>query len=220
MLAAVALLALASAVVNFARLEHGADTLLGFGQAFDVRREGNVPTWFSSALLLACSAVLAAVSMRAGADARHWLVLAVLFALLSMDETASLHEQFGTVGRRFDDRPGWLVRPWVVLAAPVVIAVLVAYVPFFRRRPRPVRRAFGLGAVLFVGGALGVELVEIALSDGARDTAPLTIATSVQELMEMLGAAAFLHGGMLALGLRAGSPASASPAAPARPAPG
>jgi hypothetical protein len=193
-LTGIAVLTLASVVIQILRLRFGHDTLLGLAPLLDVRREQNVPTWYSSVLLLACGVVLADLGLRirtaSPERARRWLVLATLFCLASLDESASIHESLGGLGRRFEDRPDFLVRPWVVFAVPVVAAVLWAYVPFFRRRPPAVRRAFLVGAALFVGGALGVEVIEILLSDGPRDTPALAWATSAQELFEMLGIAA------------------------------
>src|SRR5690348_9847197 len=59
--------------------------------------EQNIPTWYTSALLLACSLLLAVIS--AGARAKndpftnHWRGLAVAFLYISLDEVAELHER-------------------------------------------------------------------------------------------------------------------------------
>ncbi|HEX5878718.1 MAG TPA: hypothetical protein VF468_10405 [Actinomycetota bacterium] len=70
-----------------------------FMRLFDVNSEGNVPSWFSSMLLMGCAlvaALLAALVRRAGGrDARCWAGLAVILSLLSLDEAVALHERLG-----------------------------------------------------------------------------------------------------------------------------
>src|SRR3990167_8888477 len=71
----------------------------GFVPLFDLNTEKNVPTWFSSALLLACAFVLWRIAdktaLHKGPDVGHWRLLSLGFVVLSMDETATLHERIG-----------------------------------------------------------------------------------------------------------------------------
>lgn len=67
-----------------------------------------------------------------------------------------------------------------------------AYARFFRRQAREVRRAFALGAILFLGGALGLELVEVAPGPAQLERLPMLATMVTQETLEMLGVAAFL----------------------------
>src|SRR3982751_4790319 len=58
--------------------------------------ECNIPSWFSSCLLLVCALLLALIAaaqrQRPKAWFGHWLALALIFGFLSLDETAQLHE--------------------------------------------------------------------------------------------------------------------------------
>jgi len=67
-----------------------------FFLAFSLDKEANVPSWFSSALLLTAAAVLALVALDALARnapwGRHWGGLSLVFVALSLDETAEIHE--------------------------------------------------------------------------------------------------------------------------------
>jgi len=88
----------------------------------DVRRENNLPTWLSSAqFALAAVAALAAVGASTGVRRVAWLGVAALCLALSIDETASLHEE---VGRRAGaEATLGLVQP--VAALIVVLLLLV-----------------------------------------------------------------------------------------------
>src|SRR5215208_5096619 len=64
---------------------------------FDLDKEANVPTLYSSVTILFCAGLLALI---AGArkkggkrDYLYWAGLAVIFLFLSVDETAGLHER-------------------------------------------------------------------------------------------------------------------------------
>src|SRR5690606_34326178 len=65
-------------------------------QLFDVDEENNIPTWFSSFLLLLAAALLAVLACHKHAQrdrwTRYWYLLAGGFLLLSLDEMAGLHE--------------------------------------------------------------------------------------------------------------------------------
>jgi len=94
----VAVILLTAAGVAGQFWEHGLgqDRFVEFVRLFDPDAEANVPTWFSSLLLLLAAALLAAM-----ARAKHvrrdpftplWIALAMVFAGLSVDEFASVHE--------------------------------------------------------------------------------------------------------------------------------
>ncbi|MGH7586442.1 MAG: hypothetical protein ACREMH_09370, partial [Gemmatimonadales bacterium] len=77
---------------------------------FDLDREQNLPTWWSSAKLLAVALVLGATcAARRSVDGRRaWLLAAgaVVALGLSLDETALLHERLGVVILPYGQREG------------------------------------------------------------------------------------------------------------------
>ena len=77
----------------------------------DLDEENNVPSWYSWVALLLVSAlffVIAAVKRRAGdRDARLWLVLAIGFLVMSLDEDASIHESLNTIADQISGNAAW-----------------------------------------------------------------------------------------------------------------
>lgn len=143
----------------------------------NLEQEGNIPTWYSSAKLLVL-AVLALVFAAAAVD-RHrsgrvalWLMTAALFAGLSLDEAATLHERTA----RWVMRGAWgaVMRDavlggdalkdafaWVVIFAPLIVAILYFLFAFLRQEFRDDRQEWrwvvaGLGLLVV---AIGLETV-------------------------------------------------------------
>lgn len=119
------------AVVNLSPLmeSYTVETLL------DVNREGTLIVWLSSATLLAIAALAAGGALATkGRDRFRWWAVAVGFAGLSADETASLHERVGEMaGRVFEVE--WLpsLYLWVIVVAPVGLVFAVWMLRWFGR---------------------------------------------------------------------------------------
>ena len=155
--------------------------------------ERNLPTWYASALLLGCAGVLAAIarvaSLARAPGRRHWWALAVAFAYLSLDETVGLHEHLGgllSLG-------GVLFFTWVVPAAGLVTVGGLAFLPFLARLPRRRRAQFILAGVLYVGGALGMELpLGWWTERHGNDNLVYALIDHLEEALELVGASLFL----------------------------
>src|SRR5690349_10470267 len=71
---------------------------------FNASAEANVPTYFSSLILFISAVILYVIYKtvpKGDAKKRYWQVLMIIFAWLSVDETASIHEQFGKIVKAF-----------------------------------------------------------------------------------------------------------------------
>jgi hypothetical protein len=168
-----------------------------FYSTFSLDREANVPSWFSSALLLSAAALLALVALdasaRRGRWARHWAGLSLVYVVLSLDETAEIHERIGSWLRAHLDLHGPLHYAGVIPALALAVAVAVAYLRFLRALPRVTRLGIVAAAAVYVTGAAGVEAMSgwWAESRGSGSTSLLLVAT-VEENLEMIGTTAFI----------------------------
>jgi hypothetical protein len=203
---AVVVLAVASLFAPVLWFGFGHDHVRGLSplmqSLFDLNSEANVPTWFSSSALLVASLLLAAVGFveraRGRRDVGYWLVLSGIFLFISVDEVARLHERTTVPLREALGAGGVLYYSWVILGGAFVLALAVAYWPFLRRLPSRTRILFVTAAVLFVGGALGVELIAGYYRDligpSYRDGLLEVALSNLEEVMEMLGVVVFVFG--------------------------
>lgn len=170
---------------------------------FDLKREGNVAVWYSSAvLLLASAAALAAGQVRypgARENRRRfvWLFVSLFFLALSIDETAQLHEIAGVLFTKHAGTVPWLTeggRPvfaWMLVLLPLIVLfmalVLLATRWFLRLHPRS--RRLMLGGILCWVGVLSAELVQAQLVRWSIDR---SFQGALEEGLEIAGATLFL----------------------------
>jgi hypothetical protein len=166
---------------------------------FYVAQEASVPTLFSVLQLLAAAVLLAAIAFahqRAGnPGSRTWYLLAGLVAYLALDESAMIHERFiGPTRGLLGIETGPLLFAWVIPAAIASVVFALATRRFVAALPRHTRRLVISAFVLFVGGALGVELVGSAYASAhGREEFIYTLIVVVEEAVEMAGAAVLVY---------------------------
>lgn len=177
-------------------------SFLGFIHTFDLSGERNIPTWYASGSLLLCavlSFLVAHTHRKAGSKwTKYWFGLAWLFIYLSIDETATVHERIGAALDRISPTlaavGGILNYLWVLFGLAAVLIVSLLYLRFFVALPRRTRTLFFIASATFVGGALGVEMVNAWIADtyGGRTVQWVTL-TIVEELLEMTGVLIFVY---------------------------
>lgn len=160
---------------------------------FSLSYEHNLPSWYSSMLLFACAIALGVRAVRASETRdtfrRHWWVLTGGFAYMSIDEAVELHEHLGGLFHFH----GVLYFGWVVPAALLVLVLLASYVRFLRHLPPRTRTRFVIAGVIYVGGAVGMELPLGWWTDRHGDgNFTYALIDWVEESLEMLGASMFL----------------------------
>ena len=165
----------------------------------DLGHEPSLPQLYSSMLLAVSSVLLAVVAVTRsgcglfGRDRWPWWVLSMGFAYLSIDEAIIIHEMLnsvlgqGTIG-------GVLNFPWVLVGGIVVLLVALSLVPFLLRLDARTRNYFLASGAMYVGGAIGLELVESVIfeTSGIAST-EMTLAIAVEEGLEMLGVSLFIY---------------------------
>lgn len=196
LLAVVGALTLASLAAVGERLRTGAETVAGLNLVgmLHLDADGSVPEWFSVALLLAAAALagtIAAVHRARGLGWwRHWVGIALILCYLSADEGARLHEQSAGLLEALFATERMVTRSWTVIAAGMGLVVAAVYARFWWRCEPALRRHLAAGAGVFVGGAVGMELVGhdvVRRSFGAETHGPWPYqgAVHVEEVMEM-----------------------------------
>jgi hypothetical protein len=159
-------------------------------QIFDVDEEDSFPTWFSAFILLLTSVTNGLMARRdsqaGGGNAAPWTALGIGFLLLSIDEIAGMHETLNSMDLPFS----WTV-PGAILAA----FAGGVFLPFLLRLPRAIAIRFAVGGAIYLGGALGVEvLTDPYLENDALNTLAYNMWTALEESMEMGGVLIYLEG--------------------------
>jgi hypothetical protein len=160
--------------------------------------EGNIPAWFSASLLLFSASLLGVIAIvrrqqRSG-DAGYWLVLALIFGFLSLDETAQLHELSIRPLREGFHASGFFYYPWIVPAGICVAVLGLGYSGFLAGLAARTRWLFLLAGTLFVGGALGVEAVSgMQASIHGEQNLTYHLIIALEELLEMAGLVVFIY---------------------------
>jgi hypothetical protein len=163
-----------------------------FVNTFSLSHEANLPTWYSSCLLFSCALVLSAIVRHAPKSLlyrRRWAILALGFFYMSLDESVEIHEHlgglFGTGGVLYFD--------WVIPASLVVLVVGIAYWPFLRALSLRRRRQFIMAGVLYVGGAVLMELpLGWWTAQAGTENFVYALIDWVEETLEIIGASYFL----------------------------
>jgi hypothetical protein len=160
---------------------------------FSLSYEQNIPTWYSSCLLLVCSMLLAVIAMGAckskAAYVRHWWLLAAGFLYISLDETVSLHE----AASGWMHLSGILYFSWVIPAGILVTILGISYLRFLAHLPKKTRLQFIVAGGIYVTGALVMELPLGYWTEqqGSQNFVYAAI-DLVEESMEILGVTLFL----------------------------
>lgn len=194
-------------VIGVLMLLHGVMVLAqyGFGHPgflklralFDLNREQNIPTLFSTLQLLACSALL----LLAGSDVRskhekgagYWFGLAWIFAFLGGDEFCEWHEHLIKPLRESLHSTGALSFAWVIPYSALVLLFAVGYARFWWRLQPRTRWLFAVAGVLYVGSGIGMEMVGSELFTlYGWESVQFDVETLVEEGGEMFGVALFL----------------------------
>jgi len=155
---------------------------------FDLDEEEGFGTWFSALLLLFVGRLLlaAASSSRTASDGLRpwWIVLAVGFHVLSIDEVAGMHEYVNSVLEEASENAVWTDVALVGLGA-----VALAYLPFLVRVRRRSAVLFVVAGLLYVGGAVGVE----RWTGSDVNSLSYNMWTAFEEGLEMAGAIAMIY---------------------------
>ncbi|BCJ76473.1 hypothetical protein CS0771_60170 [Catellatospora sp. IY07-71] len=188
--------------LGYGRKVHSA---IWFATFFNVDEQQNLPAWFSAGVLLLTGWLLWEVGTAAKAAGelryvRHWRVLGVAFALLSLDDMTDAHRilRVGALAALGN------ASSWLVVAAPLALVFALAYVRFVQHLPARTRWLMCGAAAGYVIGVTAVEAVGVLTGRNLLAHLPgqdLTgaaylrylIAASVEELIQGVAVIVFLY---------------------------
>ncbi len=167
---------------------------------WNLDRELNFPSWFSTFMIGFCSILLKiiAIGKKEQGDryTKDWQLLSLIFLWLAIDELVSIHEIL--IIPQFSDAlhlPWFLHSLWVIPGMVFVAWFARRYIRFVRHLPSNTKKHFVSAACVYIGGALVMEMVGsyFAEAQGQQHLTYALVAT-VEEFMEMVGMVMFIYG--------------------------
>ena len=168
---------------------------------FDVSLERNLPTYFSTVLILINACILLVIAWLNSAGkypaVDKWGILAAGFILMACDECAHLHEPLVAIIRPhlWHGRLYIFYYSWVIPYLVVVVAAFFYFLRFLLQLPQRSRVLFFLAGAVYICGCIGMEMIG-AVYDELWGTATLkyNFISTIEEGMEMTGQILFLYG--------------------------
>ena len=170
-------------IYGFDKEKHWLDSL-------NMDRELNLPTLFSSTLLL--MAALLMHRLRKTSDritAQDWHLLSKIFIFLALDEALQIHEILIIPGLRHQVHPA-LASTWVVPYAVLALILLWRFRRFLGSISRATASRLLRSGAVYIGGAIGMEMIGsfAVRSNLIRLHSPWYGAiTGLEEALELLG---------------------------------
>ena len=197
LLSIIVFLVFAALVGTFFKYSLGHSHIYGLVPLFDLDKETNIPTFYSSAALMLGAILLCLISYiekGRGSAWRYWFGLMCIFVFLSLDEFIQIHERFGQPMREVFNTSGYLLFAWVIPYFIVGLVLLITYARFLFRLPRRITWLILLSGMIYISGAIGVEMISASISDkGLRDSLSYALITTIEEALEMFGIALFIY---------------------------
>ncbi|WP_156879222.1 hypothetical protein [Salinimicrobium xinjiangense] len=162
--------------------------------------EKNLPSIFSGILHFASSILLLLIGRKVVRNKSFWFFLSFLFLFTGLDEILRLHEKMGKSISHTIETSSIFLFSWVIPygIAAIIIAVII-FKPLFSLDKGTIR-SFLLSALLFLSGAVGVEMftgwyIEYYQLDLTRLLVipDAFILSTIEELLEMLGLSYFIY---------------------------
>ncbi len=182
--------------------------IYGFGaekhwlDSLNMDRELNLPTLFSSSLLLISALLMQRLGHNSNPEATDdWRLLSKIFIFLALDEALQIHEILIIPGLRHQVHPA-LASTWVVPYAALAIIMLWKFRSFLGSIPRATATGLLRSGAVYVGGAIGMEMIGsfAVRSSLIRLHSPWYGAiTGLEEALELVGIILLIHALMRAL---------------------
>jgi hypothetical protein len=177
----------------------GFGNLKGLTRLFSLDAEQNPPALFSAgALLLTAAVCWLCAKQSQGKENAFWKPMAIVFAYLAVDEAVSLHELLMPPSRAFFQASGVFAFAWVIPYGIALFIFLFFISRSLMRLPAKTRNGLVLAGILFVTGAIGLEMIGAGVKysiviPGMTESLAFSICVLCEEILEMLAIALALR---------------------------
>ena len=187
------LLVFASVAVSLVKHLTGHPSAYGLIPLFNVDEEGNIPTFFSTFLLLFAAVLLGVITIlkkkQMDSYASYWTVLSFGLFFMAVDEASAMHEKLIYPIRMLlgDGELGIFTFAWVIPFILIICVLALFFVRFLLHLPPKTKLTFLVAAILYIGGAIGLELIEGLYTEAHGLDFTYSMMTAIEESLEMAG---------------------------------
>lgn len=165
---------------------------------FNFDRESNFPTLYSALTLGFSSYLLHIIATvkksRQAKFASYWKTLSFIFLYMAVDEACTIHELLIPILQEAFNTRGFFYFAWVVPALFLLVIFLLVFKKFIQNLPAKTRTMFILAGSIYVGGAIGMEMVGGYVADTyGFNTFAYGMAARIEELLEIFGILIFIN---------------------------
>jgi hypothetical protein len=191
------LLVLASIAGSLINYLAGYNYVYGLIPLFNIDSEQNIPTFFSTFLLLFAALLLGVIAKlkrdQADSHTLYWTILSLGFLYMAIDEASSAHELLiDPISKLLGSgKHGIFYFSWVIPVIALVLVLALFFLKFLLQLPPKTRLTFLIAAALYIGGALGYELVGGRYFELYGEDLTYSMMTTVEESLELAGAITF-----------------------------
>jgi len=182
------------AIISAFYFDHNLSVLIPL---FNFNNENNIPTLYSTILLLFACALLLIITIahkRNGSAYLSWFGLALIFLYLSIDETAMIHEHFSKPVRESLNTSGVFYYAWIIPYGIALIVFAIVYLKFLINLPKNIMILFVTSGATFVSGAIGFEMLGGRYFElHNKNDLIFSLFYTCEEFLEMLGIAIFIY---------------------------
>ncbi len=175
----------------------GYNYVYGLIPLFNIDTEQNIPTFFSSSLLLFATILLGVIAVlkknQMDSYASYWTVLSFGFLSMAIDEASSIHELLIDPIRQLlgNGNLGIFHFAWVIPFIALVFVLAIFFFRFLLHLPLKTRIAFIIAAALYIAGVLGYELIGGRYLEQYGENLTYSMLTTFEESLEMTGTVLF-----------------------------
>jgi hypothetical protein len=165
---------------------------------FNMDREMNFPTLYTVILLAICAFLLRLITREKkysqSSFYKYWRNLSWIFCFLVFDEALQVHEVLIFPPLK-PYLPPLFHFIWVIPYGIAVVFFLYYYTKFTFRLPREITLFFIVAGGLYIGGALGMEMLQgvWVRAVGGMQNLGYALLASLEEVMEMMGLIVFIY---------------------------
>ena len=166
---------------------------------FELGSEDNIPTHFSALLILLSALLLIFIffveTRKNSWSKTYWLILAAGFFFMAADETYQIHEKLIDPVQHIlgNGNLGILYFAWVIPYFILVLTLAIFFYRFLRKIPSSTRNRFLIAATVYLGGAIGIELIGGYYFElHGSDNFTYNMIQTVEESLEITGLIIFI----------------------------